>query len=143
MNCIYWQDCGIKNGGCCGLDLYGSRPSLAVCNRVCTLRKEGPPRPPKLPSSSSKPTQRRKPLPGTTLKTLLAHLGHRESSTCSCASHSTKMDRHGPRWCLKNLPLIVSWLQKEAHHRNSYLPSLIAYPLVTLAILYSLIARKC
>ncbi len=31
MPCDHWTDCGVRGGGCCGLDLFGGRPSLGVC----------------------------------------------------------------------------------------------------------------
>jgi hypothetical protein len=33
VNCKHWSDCGITNGGCCGLNLYGGRPSEGTCRR--------------------------------------------------------------------------------------------------------------
>jgi hypothetical protein len=32
--CIYWSDCGMAHGGCCGLGRYGGRPSHGTC-RIC------------------------------------------------------------------------------------------------------------
>jgi len=31
MICDSWKDCGVRQGGCCQLGLYGGRPSLGVC----------------------------------------------------------------------------------------------------------------
>lgn len=33
MNCKHWTECGVRNGGCCSLGLYGGKPSEGVCNR--------------------------------------------------------------------------------------------------------------
>ena len=29
--CTHWTDCGVSGGGCCGLKLYGGRPSFGTC----------------------------------------------------------------------------------------------------------------
>jgi hypothetical protein len=31
MACEHWAACGVRGGGCCGLGLYGGRPSLGTC----------------------------------------------------------------------------------------------------------------
>ena len=39
MKCKHWKSCGITNGGCCGLHLYGGEPSLSVCIKICPSRE--------------------------------------------------------------------------------------------------------
>ena len=34
IDCEHWRDCGIRGGGCCGIDEY-ERPSVGVCLHVC------------------------------------------------------------------------------------------------------------
>jgi hypothetical protein len=40
INCKHWSECGVKDGGCCSLNLYGGRPSLGTCNLSCKREKE-------------------------------------------------------------------------------------------------------
>ena len=35
ITCTHWRDCNVDNGGCCAINKY-SKPSIAVCLRVCT-----------------------------------------------------------------------------------------------------------
>jgi hypothetical protein len=55
--------------------------------------------------------------PGTELKHLLRKIGI-VAKSCKCNSHTKKMDEKGPEWCLKNIDLIVDWLEEEAEDRG-------------------------
>ena len=35
VDCTHWRDCNVNNGGCCAINKF-SKPSVAVCLRVCT-----------------------------------------------------------------------------------------------------------
>lgn len=43
--CKHWSDCGMKHGGCCGLEQppHGKRVSLGICMKVCE-KYDGPDR---------------------------------------------------------------------------------------------------
>lgn len=34
VRCIHWRDCNVNNGGCCAIEKF-SKPSIAVCLRIC------------------------------------------------------------------------------------------------------------
>ena len=45
VECKYWEDCGVRSGGCCSAGVF-SRPSFGVCNNLCiynTTNKEPEP----------------------------------------------------------------------------------------------------
>lgn len=41
VKCIHWRDCNVNNGGCCAINKY-SKPSIAVCLRICDENFERP-----------------------------------------------------------------------------------------------------
>ena len=38
INCKHWSECGIKQGGCCAINLFQGAPSLGICRR-CDKRE--------------------------------------------------------------------------------------------------------
>lgn len=36
--CTHWSDCGVSNGGCCGLGLLGGRPSIGACSKCQSFK---------------------------------------------------------------------------------------------------------
>lgn len=66
------------------------------------------------PTASPPPTSG----PGTELKKMLAKIGIKASSTCSCTTRARIMDEKGVQWCRDNVDTIVSWLREEATKRG-------------------------
>lgn len=55
--------------------------------------------------------------PGTELKRLLQKFGITAKS-CRCDQYVQLMDQQGYDWCLRNIELIVDWLEEEAEKRE-------------------------
>jgi hypothetical protein len=75
--------------------------------------------------------------PGLELSKILSIFGIFSSNTCPCKNHASKMDRMElmeSGWCMENIDLIVSWMEKEAKNRHLPFSKMVAKALVKLAI---------
>jgi hypothetical protein len=92
--------------GSCGLtvEIVGEGSPSAVCGQPRTLR---------VFHGDTGPAG-----PGTHLKRLLAHVGVVAGPGCQCGARAAEMDKMGPEWCERNVPVIVGWLEEEAKSRG-------------------------
>lgn len=56
--------------------------------------------------------------PGSILHNMLSFLGIKTSANCSCKNHAILMNQRGNDWCEHNIPIIISWMKKEAEKRK-------------------------
>lgn len=110
-DCKHWSECGVNGGGCCGLGLYGGRPSRGVC-LICKSRDGETPTTPVVIGYTAWPwpartvrlmrkcgdrgvgdtVERLIGLPGTGFKSLLSAA----SLNCGCANRRDVLNRRYP-----------------------------------------------
>lgn len=72
--------------------------------------------------------------PGAFLTTILRGLGIVDDGKCGCKHFAALMDRKGPDWCEKNMPVILDRLRQNAQHLGVPFNTWIARALVRKAI---------
>lgn len=56
--------------------------------------------------------------PGTILSGMIATMGIKVTSNCSCKKHAIEMNEKGPEWCEENINTIIGWLKEESNKRG-------------------------
>jgi hypothetical protein len=96
VKCIHWRNCNVNNGGCCAINKY-SRPSVAVCLRICD-------------ENSAQPKGFGDTIAKTIEKVTMGRLKPKRNGDCGCNKRRKKLN--------KLLPYNKKQQQKEQRMGN-------------------------